>query len=103
VVVLVLRNAKPGFRGQLSRWLVETAPGVFVGNVPARIRDKVWEKAEELQKNDAALMIYSARTEQGFAVRYAGDASREPVDYDGVTLIRQRRRRAVLERRQDMS
>lgn len=33
-------------------------------------------------------MVYTAKTEQGFEVRHAGDSRRIPVDFDGLTLIR---------------
>lgn len=102
MVVLLLRKAKPGFRGELSRWLLEAAPGVFVGNVPARVRDQLWEKVAESGKAAAALMIFTASTEQGFEIRHAGDSRRIPVDFDGITLIRYIHRQAPKASEADM-
>lgn len=90
MVVLIVTAAKPGLRGELSRWMIEPHAGVFVGNVGARIRDRLWEKVEREMKEGSALMLFSARTEQGFLVRSHGDRSRLPVDFEGLTLISRR-------------
>lgn len=88
MVVLILTAVKPGLRGEITRWMIEPQAGVFVGNISARIRDKLWEKVEREVKEGSAILLYSARTEQGFAVRSHGDPRRFPVDFDGLTLIR---------------
>jgi CRISPR-associated protein Cas2 len=90
MVVLILTAVKPGLRGELSRWMIEPHAGVFVGNIHARIRDKLWEKVVKDCKDGSALLLFSARAEQGFSVRSHGDRSRLPVDFEGLTLIRRR-------------
>jgi len=87
VVIVFLRRATPGLRGELSRWMIEPQAGVFVGNVSALVRDKLWDLVCETAGGASALMIYGAQTEQGFAVRSAGDDARRPRDFDGLTLI----------------
>ncbi len=88
MVVLLLRAAKASLRGEVSRWMIEPEAGVFVGNLPARVRDKLWERVAH-ETDESAVMIFSARNEQGFEVRHIGRAFRSPVDFDGLTLIRQ--------------
>ncbi|GAA1424919.1 hypothetical protein GCM10009601_30690 [Streptomyces thermospinosisporus] len=39
--VIVLIAAPPGLRGHLTRWFVEVAAGVYVGNPNPRIRDRL--------------------------------------------------------------
>jgi CRISPR-associated protein Cas2 len=68
--------------------MIEPRTGVFVGVLSALVRDKLWEKIQENAAGGAALLIHSARTEQGFQVRTHGDPSRHPVDREGLTLIR---------------
>ena len=41
MVVLVLTACPSGLRGDLTRWLLEIAPGVYVGRVSARKREVV--------------------------------------------------------------
>ncbi|WP_423232601.1 type I-E CRISPR-associated endoribonuclease Cas2e, partial [Bacillus licheniformis] len=43
MTVLVLTACPAGLRGHLTRWLLEISPGVFVGHVPARVRDALWD------------------------------------------------------------
>ena len=38
MVVVVLTACPVGLRGDLTRWLLEIASGVFVGHVTARVR-----------------------------------------------------------------
>ena len=88
MVVLILERVKPALRGELSRWLIEPRAGVFVGNLSGLVRDRLWEKICEEAGEGAALLIQTARTEQGFLVRTHGDLSRELVDVEGLTLVR---------------
>lgn len=92
MVILILNAVKPGLRGELSRWMIEPRAGVFVGHLSGRIRDRLWDKVlVEVQDGDA-LLIATARNEQGFEVRRHGDPARYPVDFDGLTLIARRKR-----------
>lgn len=63
--------------------MLEPHAGVFVGNLTARIRDRLWEKVEREMKDGSAVMLYSARTEQGFSVRSQGDRTRLPHRFRG--------------------
>lgn len=93
MIVLIVTAVKPGLRGELSRWFIEPQAGVFVGHVSARIRDRLWDKVEREVKQGSAVMLFSARTEQGFAVRVHGERARVPVDFEGLTLISRKTRR----------
>ena len=91
MVVLIVENAQPSLRGEISRLMIQPRAGTFVGNIPARVRDRLWERVTERLANRAeagAIMIHSARTEQGFAVRSFGDPRRKVVDVDGLQLIK---------------
>lgn len=67
--MLVLTACPPGLRGHLTRWLLEVSPGVFVGAVPARVRDRMWARTVELCKDGRAIMIHSTNTEQRLAFK----------------------------------
>ncbi|WP_310717493.1 type I-E CRISPR-associated endoribonuclease Cas2e [Streptomyces lydicus] len=85
--VVVLIAAPPGLRGHLTRWFVEVAPGVFVGNPSVRIRDGLWQVLADRICDGQAVMIEPARTEQGWAIRTAGQDRWTPTDFDGLTLM----------------
>jgi CRISPR-associated protein Cas2 len=76
-----------GLRGHLTRWLLEISAGVYVGHVPARVRELMWLRVVELAKDGKAIMIYSTRGEQRLAFKVHRHAW-EPVDIDGLTLMR---------------
>lgn len=81
-------NAVVRLRGELTRWLLEVKPGVFVGRISASVRDRLWDKVKQEKEAVGALLVYSADTEQGFQVEIFGDPKRDVVDLDGVQLIR---------------
>lgn len=87
MVVIVLTACPSGLRGHLTRWLLEIAPGVFCGKVSARVRDEMWNRIIEMSKDGRALMVFSRRGDQGLDFRVHRH-DWEPVDFDGVTLIR---------------
>ena len=87
MVVIVLSKVPSALRGHLTKWLMEVSAGVFVGAVSARVREQLWVLVLSMVSSGEALMIHSARNEQGMVVRNHRHAW-DPVDFDGVTLMR---------------
>lgn len=87
MIIIVLTAVPTGLRGHLTRWLLEVAPGVYVGKLPARVRDRLWGQIVSMMGNGRALMIHSAANEQGLSFRTSGH-SWEPEDVDGIRLMR---------------
>lgn len=85
---MVLERVPVSLRGELTRWLVEPRAGVFVGNVSADVRDRLWERACTGRGTGAGVLLHRAPTEQGFAVHVCGEPGREIVDFEGLTLVR---------------
>ena len=90
--VVVLIAAPEGLRGHLTRWMIEVAAGVYVGNPSARVRDRLWALLAERIGDGQAVMIEPARNEQRWAIRTAGRDRYHPVDYDGLILAARPRR-----------
>ena len=86
MVVLMLAACPAGLRGHLTRWMLEIGPGVFVGNVSARVRDLMWARVVELAKDGRAIMVYSAPNEQQLLFKVLRH-DWEPVDMEGVQLM----------------
>lgn len=86
MVVLILTATPVGLRGEVSRWLEEVAPGVFVGNLGKRVREELWEKVVARLGGGRALMVYRAAGPQRLAyVSHGHDWV--PTDFDGLTLM----------------
>ncbi len=88
MLVVVTDHAPEKLRGELTKWLLEVKPGVFVGKTSAAVREKLWDKVKQENGVSGALFIYSADTEQGFRIELYGDPKRTVIDLDGLQLIR---------------
>ena len=87
MVVFLLEKVPVSLRGEITRWLLELRPGVFVGNVSALVREKLWEMICQKIKGGAATLLQSSATEQGYKIRTFGDTTRKVKDFDGLQLI----------------
>ncbi|QVQ51558.1 type I-E CRISPR-associated endoribonuclease Cas2 [Spiractinospora alimapuensis] len=88
MVVITTTAVPDSLRGALSRWMVEPAPGVFVGTMSTRVREELWARVEESIEDGAATCMHPADNEQGFDLLTAGQRRREVADWDGIQLIR---------------
>lgn len=59
---------------------------MFVGHVPARVRDLLWERVLELAKDGRAILIHSTKGEQRLAFMVHRH-DWQPTDFDGVQLM----------------
>jgi CRISPR-associated protein Cas2 len=85
MVVMVLENARPSIRGELTRWMLEPKAGVFVGKLSRLVREKLWEKVRT--NVPGGIMFHSSPTEQGFGIESFGNLRREIVDLEGLDLV----------------
>lgn len=88
VVMIVMDRSTQALRGELTRWMLEVKAGVFVGTVSAMVKDLLWEKVQDDIDAGAALMIYPAQNEQGFAMEMCHSPKRAIVDFDGLYLVK---------------
>lgn len=96
MMVLILQSVPAGIRGEVAKWLLEPFPGVFVGHVSARVRDKLWEKCISSKRVSGVVQIWSTNSEQRFKMRGHGTVRREIIELDGVQLVRIPEENAVL-------
>ena len=88
MVVMILEKVPTSLRGELSRWLIEPHPGVFVGHVSARVRDRLWEKCVARLRQGGMMQAWSTNTEQHFDIRCWGQTGRELIRLEGLWLVR---------------
>jgi CRISPR-associated protein Cas2 len=74
-------------RGALSRWMLEPAPGLYVGTLSGKVRDELWAVVAASIGDGAAVLIHPSDAEQRFTIRTAGQRRRTPVDFDGLALV----------------
>jgi CRISPR-associated protein Cas2 len=68
--------------------MLEVRAGVYVGTMSPRVRERLWTMTCKRVRTGSCLLVHSARTEQGFAIRAHGDNSRTIFDIDGLLLVR---------------
>jgi len=88
MLVMVLERVPVSLRGELSRWLIEAHPGVFIGHVSAMVRDQLWEKCCMNKAGGCVLQAWSTNNEQHFELRTFGATAYELVDFEGLKLMR---------------
>lgn len=88
LTIVALERVPSGLRGDLNRWLIQPATGVFVGDITPIVRQRLWERVCANQGAGACLMVSSALNEQGFELRQHGDRTREIIDLEGFALVR---------------
>ena len=87
MVVLMMDNAPVNLRGELTRWLMEVKPGVFVGKISSLVRQRLWERVCSNQGVVGAVILYSMNNEQGFSMEMHGTPYRKVVDINGLQFI----------------
>jgi CRISPR-associated protein Cas2 len=88
MLVVITENVPPRLRGRLAIWLLEVRAGVYLGDVSRRTREMLWEQLTEGHEDGSVVMAWAARTESGFEFQTLGTNRREPVDHDGLRLVR---------------
>ena len=87
MVVFVMEKVSVSLRGEITRWMLEIRSGVFVGNISALVREKLWEHICTKAADGAVTMLQSAANEQGYRIQSFGDTTRRVKDFDGLQLI----------------
>jgi CRISPR-associated protein Cas2 len=91
MVVIILESVPAGVRGELTRWLLELHAGVFVGNISAMVRDKLWEMiCGKVKNKGGGFLIHPASTEQGYTIYSTGITTKAIEDFDGLLLVRKK-------------
>ncbi|MHB0858477.1 MAG: type I-E CRISPR-associated endoribonuclease Cas2e [Anaerolineae bacterium] len=85
---MVLEKVPVSLRGELTRWLIEVDTGVYVGDVNAMVRERLWVKCTSGRRKGSVIQAWSTNREQGFDLRAMGLTDRQVVDYDGLKLVR---------------
>lgn len=87
MTVICVEAVDDTLRGTLSRWMIEPIAGTFVGPLPASVREEVWTMVRRHASPGRAILVHSDDSDQGFAVRTAGESRRRLIDLDGLVLI----------------
>ncbi|OQR59297.1 type I-E CRISPR-associated endoribonuclease Cas2 [Streptomyces maremycinicus] len=87
LTVISATAVRDHLRGALTRWLLEVTPNLYIGTISARVRTELWKSLTDCLTDGNAVLAYPAANEQGFTLHTAGPQRRDPLDFDGLTLI----------------
>lgn len=93
MIVLVVSKVPRSLRGKLTRWLLQLKSGVYVGTLSARVRNRLWDSTCEALRGGWAIMLFAAKTEQGFDIRAHGEPPVEFEDLEGLWMAKTRNSR----------
>lgn len=85
--VLTLTRVPRSLRGDLTKWMQELVPGVYVGNFNTKVREQLWKRVCENVQDGQASLAFSYHNELGYGFA-TYNAKREIVDYDGIPLVK---------------
>ncbi|TVL29253.1 type I-E CRISPR-associated endoribonuclease Cas2e [Shewanella xiamenensis] len=88
MLMVVTEAVPPRLRGRLAVWLLEVRAGVYVGDVSRSIREMIWYQITELAEDGNVVMAWATNTESGFDFQTYGENRREPIDLDGLRLVK---------------
>ncbi|MDH2291572.1 type I-E CRISPR-associated endoribonuclease Cas2e [Cobetia sp. 10Alg 146] len=88
MLVVVTEAVPPRLRGRLAIWLLEIRAGVYIGDVSQRIREMIWEQVDALAEDGNVAIAWSSNHESGYEFQTYGGNRREPIDHDGLRLVR---------------
>jgi CRISPR-associated protein Cas2 len=72
----------------MAIWLVEVRAGVYVGEYSRRVREYLWAQVQQEVGEGNAVMAWTATNESGFELATCGANRREPVEFEGLQLVR---------------
>lgn len=88
MLMVVTETVPHRLRGRLAVWLLEVRAGVYIGDVSRRIREMIWFQVNELAEDGNVVMAWATNTESGFDFQNYGKNRREPIDLDGLRLVK---------------
>ena len=88
MLVVVTEAVPDRLRGRLAIWLLEVRAGVYVGDVSRKIREMIWEQVTALAEDGNVVIVWATNTESGFDFQTYGSNRREPIDFDGLRLVK---------------
>ena len=88
MLTVVTENVPPRLRGRLAVWLLEVRAGVYIGDVSQKVREMIWFQITELADSGNVVVAWATNTEAGFEFQTHGENRREPIDCDGLRLVK---------------
>ena len=87
LMLFITENVAAKLRGELTRWLLQLKPGVFLGTLSTRVGEKLWKRIKKNRDRGSAIWVRSMNNEQRFEIKTCGNTHWNLSDFDGLQLI----------------
>jgi CRISPR-associated protein Cas2 len=89
MTVILTKSIPPTVRGSLRKWVIEIEPGVFLGDLTARVRTELLDWLVPQMGGGRALVVYSDRKSQtGYQIKTLTKEGRRSIKtISGIPLI----------------
>lgn len=91
MVIIILTNSPQRTRGYTSRYLLEITPTVYVGDIDAKTREKIWEYIRgNTGKTGTAVLCYTTNSSQGYSIKIQDNnplTKNQKIQIDGIDVI----------------
>lgn len=93
MVVVIMRDVEPRYRGFLGSVMLELAPGVYAHpRMSAGVRGRVWEVLrdwyDQLGRGSIVMTWADSAAHGGLGLATLGEPPKDVVPYDGMLLVR---------------
>ena len=86
-MMFITEKVPSSLRGELTKWMLQLKPGVFIGTLSALVGEKLWQKIQENQCDGGAIWVKASNNEQRFKLTTSGNPHWTIRDFDGLQLI----------------
>lgn len=86
-MIFITENVPTSLRGEITNWMLQLKPGVFIGTLNALVGEKLWKKIQEKQGEGGAIWVKATNNEQRFKLSISGKTHWTIRDFDGLQLI----------------
>lgn len=86
LTVITLTNSPRSLRGDLTKWMQEIQPGVYVANTNRKVREQLWQRVTQTVGDGRATISYQTNNEIGYDFEIYNSSTKK-IDYDGIPLV----------------
>lgn len=85
--MFITERVSTSLRGELTKWMLQLKPGVFLGTLSTLVGEKLWNKIQNKVGNGRAVWVKATNNEQRFVLTICGNIKWKISDFDGLQLI----------------
>lgn len=86
-MMFITEKVSTSLRGELTKWMLQLKPGVFLGTLSTLVGEKLWIKIQKKIGEGRAFWVKATNNEQRFELKTCGNVKWKVSNFDGLQLI----------------